>query len=87
MNTFTACVVYFLTWWVTLFAVLPFGVKPDDVGDPEQGGWRGAPQQPRMGRKLLATTLIAFVIFLGIWSLIQSDWLSFRAEWLAIPDR
>lgn len=86
MSWLTAFVVYFLIWWMVLFAVLPIGVRPDEAGDPAAGGWRGAPQRPRMGMKVLATTLISAVIFVGVWWLIQSEWLSFRSDWLAVQD-
>lgn len=85
MDWFTAGVVYVLIWWVVLFAVLPFGTRPIDV-PPEAGGWRGAPERPLLGRKLLATTLIAALLWLGAMALIRSDWLSFRHGWLAMHD-
>ena len=31
-------------------------------------GWRGAPERPRMLRKVLATTLVAAVIWLGCYA-------------------
>lgn len=85
MNWFSGVVVYVLIWWVTLFAVLPIGTQPDPEGDPAAGGWRGTPQQPRMLRKVVITTLVATVLWLGAYALITSDWLSFRSGWLALP--
>lgn len=86
MNWFSGVVVYVLIWWVTLFAVLPIGTQPDPEGDPTAGGWRGTPQQPRMLRKVVITTLVATVLWLGAYGLIASDWLSFRSGWLALPE-
>jgi hypothetical protein len=43
--------VYFLVWWTVLFAVLPFGVQPDEAGARESGGWRGAPRRPAIVSK------------------------------------
>lgn len=86
MNWFSGVVVYVLIWWVTLFAVLPIGTQPDPEGDPAAGGWRGTPQQPRMLRKVVITTLVATVLWLGAYALITSDWLSFRSGWLALPE-
>jgi predicted secreted protein len=85
MTLFIGCVVYLLVWWTVLFAVLPFGTRPDPEGDLATGGWRGAPEHPQLLRKLLATTLVSTVIFLGIYALVESDWLSFRSGWLALP--
>lgn len=84
MNWFTGVMVYFLVWWTVLFAILPIGVRPETEGSTT-GGWRGAPQAPMLGRKAVWTTLVATAIFLGIYALVTSDWLSFRSGWLAMP--
>ena len=86
MSWISGTVVYFLIWWVVLFAVLPIGTNPIPEGDPESG-WRGTPQQPQLWRKVLITTLVSAVIWAGVAALIQSDWLSFRTGWLALPER
>lgn len=78
MHWFTAFVVYVLVWWTVLFAVLPFGTQPQ--AEPDRAtGWRGAPVRPLMGRKLLATTAIAAVIWGAIMLIIMSPFLSFRS--------
>lgn len=87
MTWFTGVVVYLLVWWTVLFAVLPFGTEPDPEGDPAAGGWRGAPRRPLLLRKVIATTLVAAVIWLAIFAVVESDWLSFRSGWLALPER
>ena len=85
MDWFTAAVLYIMIWWVVLFAVLPFGVRPVAEAD-ERTGWRGAPARPLMGRKLLATTLVALALWAAAMAVITSDWLSFRAAALLMPD-
>jgi predicted secreted protein len=85
MNWFTGAVLYVLIWWVVLFAVLPIGAAPVAEAD-EQSGWRGAPSRPRLGRRALATTLLATAIWIGAYFLITSGWLSFRHGWLAMHD-
>ncbi len=77
VNGFTAFVLYTLIWWTVLFAVLPFGTKPLADADAATG-WRGAPERPLIGRKLLATTVISAVIWGISMLIIRSDWLSFR---------
>lgn len=86
MGVFVGFVVYALIWWTLLFCILPIGVQPQAQGVVEEGGWRGAPAAPRLGRKILWTTLLSGVIWLGIWALVESDLISFRDAWLAIPD-
>ncbi len=74
-----------MIWTVALFAVLPFGTRPNSEPDAKTG-WRGAPERPRLGVKVLATTLIALVIWGAIAGVIESGWISFRSGWLAMPD-
>ncbi|MBE9605622.1 DUF1467 family protein [Acetobacteraceae bacterium H6797] len=87
MSWFTGFVTFALVWWLTLFAILPLGTRPGTEADPETGGWRGTPQRPDLGRKILITTLVAAVISAGVIALIHSDWLSFRSGWLAMPEK
>lgn len=83
MDLFTGAIVYLLIWWTALFAILPIGTQPVEEADPEAGGWRGAPTSPRIGRKLLATTVVSAILWLGIWVVIESGWISFREGWWA----
>ena len=84
MNWFIGLVLYMLIWWTALFAVLPWGTRP--IADPDAAtGWRGAPANPRIGLKMLATTLVAAVIWVLCYLLITSSWVSFRSGWLALP--
>ncbi|MEA2951508.1 MAG: hypothetical protein QOJ96_1028 [Alphaproteobacteria bacterium] len=64
MSTTTAIAIYFLIWWLTLFAVLPWGVRSQqESGDIVHGSDPGAPAIPSLLRKLLWTTVTATVIF------------------------
>lgn len=56
--------VYFVIWWTTLFAVLPFGVRSQiEDGDVVPGTEGAAPARPRLLRIFLITTLVASVGF------------------------
>ena len=64
MPVTTAVAVFFLIWWVVLFAVLPWGVRSQhEGGEIAPGTDPGAPVIPRLGRKLLWTTIVSVVIF------------------------
>jgi predicted secreted protein len=82
----TAVAVYFLIWWIVLFAVLPWGVRAQgEEGVP--GTDPGAPLVPHLRAKLVWTTLVATVVFVicayvYIHSLITLDDL---ARWLGMP--
>ncbi|RAI60193.1 DUF1467 family protein [Roseicella frigidaeris] len=86
MGWFSGVVVYLLIWWVALFAVLPIGTQPNPEGD-EQTGWRGVPQRPQLLRKVVITTLVSAILWLAVFALIESDWISFRSGWWAMPDK
>ena len=62
MGIATGIAIYFLIWWVVLFAVLPWGVRAQ--GDEAVAGSDpGAPQVPRIWMKLVWTTVASAVIF------------------------
>ena len=84
MPLVTGIAVYFVTWWIVLFAILPLGTRPVTDAD-SQSGWRGAPEQPQLLRKALITTVVAAIVWSGIYLLVTSGWISFRHGWLALP--
>jgi predicted secreted protein len=74
MSLSSAIAIYFVLWWVVLFAVLPFGVRSQIESDAEQvaGSDPGAPVMPRMAQKLIWTTLVSLVIFaVGVWAYLH----------------
>ncbi|WP_454917171.1 DUF1467 family protein [Xanthobacter sediminis] len=74
MSVGAVVAIYFVVWWITLFAVLPWGVRPQGEGtDRPPGTDPGAPVRPWLGRKMLATTLIAVFITGAIVYLVTSS--------------
>jgi len=71
-------VAYVVIWWVVVFAVLPFGIRPVEEGDI--GHAAGAPANPRLWFKAGVTTVIAAVLWLGLFLLVKSDLVSFRSS-------
>jgi predicted secreted protein len=64
MATSTLVAIYFIIWWVVLFAILPWGVRSQaESGDVAPGTDPGAPSVHRVWRKLLWTTVTAAVVF------------------------
>ena len=62
---------YFIVWWLTLFAILPIGIRSQhESGDVTAGTDPGAPVLPAMGRKLIYTTVAALPVFALVWVLI-----------------
>jgi predicted secreted protein len=66
MPVATAVAIFFLIWWVVLFAVLPWGIRSQqEGGEIAPGTDPGAPAIPRLFRKLVWTTGVSAVIFAG----------------------
>jgi predicted secreted protein len=64
MSWTTAAAIYFIIWWVVLFAVLPWGVRSqEEAGNVEPGTDPGAPVLPKIWTKLAWTTAVATIIF------------------------
>jgi len=67
---------YVIIWWIVLFAVLPWGVKVPD--EPEPGHASSAPSNPRLWLKALITTIVAFVVWLAVYYVVESDLIPLR---------
>ncbi|SOC45691.1 predicted secreted protein [Rhizobium subbaraonis] len=66
MPLFSLFAVYFIIWWVTLFAVLPFGLRTQaEENDVVPGTVESAPARFRGWRVVLITTVAAALIHLG----------------------
>ena len=64
MSVSSQIAIYFIVWWVVLFAVLPFGVRSQhEEGGAVEGTDPGAPVAHNMLRKIVWTTLISAVLY------------------------
>jgi len=75
MSTAFGLAVYFIIWWLVLFAVLPFGVRTQhESGEIVPGTPESAPATPRLARIFLTTTVVSLIIFAGVaWILTHRD--------------
>jgi len=66
--------VYFIVWWMCLFAVLPIGARSQaEAGHVTPGTDPGAPAVLRLWRQILITTLVAAVVMVFLmWALSNS---------------
>ncbi len=72
MSLATSIAIYFIIWWVVLFAVLPWGVRSQhEQGTITPGSDPGAPAIPNLKRKLVWTTSVAAVVF-AIWHFVYT---------------
>ena len=74
MSVTTGVAIYFLIWWVTLFAILPWGVRnQEESGEIVPGTDPGAPAVHRVWHKLVWTTVVATIIFAVLYVLYTRD--------------
>jgi predicted secreted protein len=79
-----ALVLYAVTWFMTLFVVLPLRLKTQgDVGQIVPGTQAGAPHELNLRRKLITTTIVATVIFAILATIILTETITVRDfDWL-----
>jgi len=59
-----ALALYFVVWWIMLFAVLPFGVRSQlESGEVVAGSEPGAPAAPALRQKAIWTTIVSALVF------------------------
>lgn len=89
MSIFTALAIYFVIWWIVLFAVLPWGVhSQEESGEVTPGTDPGAPVLTHLKRKLFWTTVVATLVFAAwfvvyVYRLITVDQIG---AWLGIAN-
>jgi predicted secreted protein len=72
MDNVMAAAIYVFIWWITLFAVLPFGVRTqDEEGLVVPGTPGSAPAKPRILRIFVINTLVSAVVFAIVYAIIE----------------
>jgi predicted secreted protein len=68
MSVTLAIALYFVIWWTTLFAVLPFGVRTQgEAGEIVPGTPASAPVKPRLAWVAGVNTIVSAIVFAVIW--------------------
>ena len=72
MSLAFALAIYFIIWWIVLFAMLPIGVRTvEEAGEEREPGFaESAPHRPRLLPKMLATTVVTAIVFAGVYAII-----------------
>ncbi|MFI4994231.1 MAG: DUF1467 family protein [Hyphomicrobiales bacterium] len=62
--------IYVVVWWITIFVILPIGVRSqDEAGEHAPGSDPGAPAAPRLMMKAMITTVVSAVVLALIYFL------------------
>jgi predicted secreted protein len=88
MNPVALVGIYFVVWWIVLFAILPWGTRTqDEEGEVVLGTARSAPVRPMLIRKAIATTVVAAIVVGALWFAVDvygvsvwsvADWFDLR---------
>lgn len=71
MNFSMGVAIYFIIWWLVLFAVLPIGVRDQQESGAIVPGTPGsAPSHPQLGKKALLTTTVSAVVFALVYAVV-----------------
>jgi predicted secreted protein len=63
MGWVSLAAVFFVVWWVVLFATLPFSLRTqDEDGEVTLGTTASAPRGPHMLRAVIRTTLVTAIV-------------------------
>ncbi|MFC3713903.1 DUF1467 family protein [Sphingoaurantiacus capsulatus] len=79
MKLGSALAVYLLFWTVTLFAILPIGVRTHEESGAERvpGQADSAPSAPMLAKKALITTVVSAVLFAIFYGNFVYGWVGF----------
>jgi predicted secreted protein len=73
MRTSVALATFFVLWFLTLFAVLPFFAQTqEEAGEVVPGTPESAPHKIRIWRVFLVNTIVAIVSFAGVYTVIAN---------------
>jgi len=76
MGWVSGIAVYVIIWWLVIFMVLPWGIQTIGADDVARGHASSAPRRPRMLLKAAVTTVVAAVLWLIVFWIIDSGAIS-----------
>ena len=77
MSITGSLVVFVCLWWIVFFAMLPIDVNREKK-DNIEGVDPGAPENPKILKKIVLSTAITSIIFIIIYLLVKYEYLNLR---------
>ncbi len=77
MSITGSIVIYVILWWIVFFSLLPLDVNREKKSII-RGSDTGAPENPKIIKKFIYSTLITSVIFIIIYILVKYEFLNIR---------
>ena len=77
MSITGSVVIFVIIWWIIFFSLLPIDVDRKHK-EMVEGADKGSPENPKIIKKIIYTTIITSIIFIGIFMLVKYDYLNLR---------
>ena len=77
MSITGSLIIFVSIWWIIFFSLLPIDVDRKHKQMVE-GVDKGSPENPKIIKKIIYTTIITSIIFIGIFILVKYDYLNLR---------
>ena len=77
MSITGSLIIYVLIWWIIFFSLLPIDVDRKHK-EMVEGVDKGSPENPKIIKKIIYTTIITSIIFIGIFMLVKYDYINLR---------
>ena len=77
MSITGSLVVFVCLWWIVFFAMLPIDVNREKK-DNIEGVDPGAPENPKILKKIVLSTAITSIIFIIIYLLVKYEYFNLR---------
>lgn len=76
MSWISVLAVYFIVYWITIFMILPIGLRMPEEHEMEDGQAPSAPVNPNLKKKFQINALVAAVVTGIFWLAIEQRWIS-----------
>ena len=77
MSITGSLIIFVLIWWIVFFSLLPIDVDRKHK-EMVEGADKGSPENPKIIKKIIYTTILTSIIFIGIFMLVKYDYLNLR---------
>ena len=77
MSITGSLIIFVLIGWIIFFSLLPIDVDRKHK-EMVEGVDKGSPENPKIIKKIIYTTIITSIIFIGIFMLVKYDYLNLR---------
>ena len=77
MSITGSLIIFVSIWWIIFFSLLPIDVDRKHK-ELVEGVDKGSPENPRIIKKLIYTTILSSIIFIGILMLVKYDYFNLR---------